>query len=217
MVRSADTVVQLLMSRPVVELCDIRQALDNASRATAFRYLEGIQYRRSYDHNGRYYTLYDAGKHDRLGLWSHGDVHFSHEGSLQATVTRLVQEGEAGYSQRELQEILRVRVQSFLLAGVQRHEIAREVVENLFIYLHIDEGVQKAQLERRRDRLEARSESGVEVSHEMVIQVLLVLIRHPGCKPADVARRLRGHSPPVRVQQVDSVFTRYGLGEKGGL
>ena len=215
--RSADTVMKLMMSRPVVELGDIRDVLDNASRATAFRYLEKVQYRCSYNHNGRYYTLHDAGRYDSFGLWSHGDIHFSHDGSLHSTVTRLVQESKAGYTQRELQEVLRVRGQSFRLAGVRRQEVGREVVDKLYVYLHTDALVGQAQLEHRRGRIEALRQHGAEVSDEIVIHVLLVLIRHPGFKPADVARRLRGHSPPIGLQQVNLVFTRYGLGEKRGL
>jgi hypothetical protein len=37
----------------------------------------------------------------------------------------------------------------------------------------------------------------LDVSDAVIIQVLLVLIRHPGSRPADVVRRLRGHDPPI--------------------
>ena len=136
---------------------------------------------------------------------------------MQSTVTRLVRESEAGYTQRELQDVLHVRVQALLLAGVRRQEIAREVVERLYVYLHPDRSVREAQLEHRRDRIEAGRMAGAEVSDEVVIQVLLQLIHHPVSQAADVARRLRGHSPPISIQQISAVFTRYGLGEKGGL
>jgi len=49
-----------------------------------------------------------------------------------------------------------------------------------------------------------------------VIRVLLVLLRHPGARPSEVALHLKGRSPPVTLAQVDIVFARYGLGEKGG-
>jgi hypothetical protein len=50
----------------------------------------------------------------------------------------------------------------------------------------------------------------------VVIEVLLVLIRHLGATPSDVLRVLRGRSPPVGIEQVRAVFSRYDLGEKGG-
>ena len=215
--RSPAAVVGLLRSRAVVQLGEIREVLGNASRATAFRYLSMVPYRRSYNYNGRYYSLHEPGGYDRHGLRSHGDIHFSRDGSLQATVTRLVQECEAGYTQKELQDLLRVRVQSFLRAAVQREKLARGRVGGLYVYVHTDATVRQAQLECRSGRVAAAREAGAEVSDEVVIHVLLVLIHHPGSQPADVVRRLRGRSPPISMQQVEAVFTRYDLGEKGGL
>jgi hypothetical protein len=184
---------------------------------TVFRWLRKVSYRSSYSHNGRYYTLYDPTRFDRWGLWSYGDIHFSVDGTLKATVKRLTEESEAGYTQRELQELLRVRVQTFLHAWVRAEGLAREKVEGVYVYLHSDEEARASQLEHRRQRLAAAQEEQAEVSDQVVIQVLLVLIRHPGSMPADVARRLRGRSPPIPVGEVRAVFTRYGLGEKGGL
>ena len=54
---------------------------------------------------------------------------------------------------------------------------------------------------------------------QLIIDVLLVLVRHPGALPAEVARRLRHHSPPVSRVQVQAVFDRFELlegGKKGG-
>jgi hypothetical protein len=87
----------------------------------------------------------------------------------------------------------------------------------VYVYLHPEQEVRASQLERRRDRVSAAKEEEVEISDHVVIQVLLVLIHHPGSGPADVARRLRGRSPPIPVDQVRVVFTRYALGERGGL
>ena len=216
-IRSADTIVKLLSSQPVAELSDIRGALGEVSRATAFRYLKEVPYRSSYNHNGRYYALHEPMRYDRFGLWSHGGIHFSRDNSLQAAVTRLVQESEAGCTQRELQDLLRVRVQSFVLAGVRRGEIARESVERAYVYAHTELSVRQAQLQRRRERIAAIREADAEVSDETVIQVLLQLIRRPGSRAVDVARRLRRRSPPTTFAQVEAVFSRYRLGQKGGL
>ncbi len=216
-IRSADTIVKLLSSQPVAELSDIRAALGDVSRATAFRYLKGVPYRSSYNHNGRYYALHNPRRYGGLGLWSHGDIHFARDNSLQATVTRLVQESEAGYTQRELQDLLRVRVQSFVLAGARRGEIAREGVERAYVYVHSELLVRQAQLQRRRERIAAVREAEAEVSDEVVIQVLLQLIRRPGSRTVDVARRLRRRSPPITFAQVEAVFSRYRFGQKGGL
>jgi len=221
MPRSPDTLLNLFAQKTVVDLSAIREALGGVSAMTAFRHLKRVPYRRSYDHNGSYYCLYEPSRCDKLGLWSIGDVHFSKDGSLVATVRRLVHEAPAGATQRELHDWLRVRVHNTLLSLVRRQDVTREQVEAVYLYLHPEAALRDEQLERRRELLAARP-PGTEgpgelaVEDSVVIQVLLTLVRHPGSGPAQVARHLRGHVPPITPAQVRAVFTRYDLGEKGG-
>jgi hypothetical protein len=219
--RSADTLLGLFASETVVDLPRIQVALGGVSSMTAFRYLRQVPYRRSYNHNGRYYCLHEPSRYDRLGLWSVGDVHFSVDGSLAETVRRLVYEMEAGATHRELQERLRVRVHNTLLTLLRRGEIERERLVQLYVYLHRDAAIRKLQIQRREALLDAedRVRVGTEVPDERVIQVLLTLLHHPGAKAAEVVRYLRGHSPPLSLAQVEVVFARYDLesiGKKGG-
>ena len=122
-----------LASPAPVTFPQLQAALGDASRATTFRYLKQVRHLRRYNHNGRYYTHRDPLRFDRHGLLSLGDVQFSRDGTLAATVRRLVGESAAGCTQKELQALLQV------------------------------------------------------------------------------ARRLQGHAPPIRLPQVHAVFTRYGL------
>jgi hypothetical protein len=199
----------------VMTLDEVREALGGVSEVTARRRLAAFRYRSSYNHNGRYYTLYEEKRCDGLGLWSHSGIRFSRDGSLTATARRLVQESEAGHSQRELQEILGVRVQNTLMVLVERGELKREQLGGTFVYLHADEETIAAQVEKRHERLAAIPEA--QASFEAVIQILLVLIRHPGCDETSVARRLKGRSPPIGLDAVRWVFRRYELEQKRGL
>jgi len=219
--RSAQTLLDLFASETVVDLPRIQVALGGASSMTAFRYLRQVPYRRSYNHNGRYYCLHEPSRYDRLGLWSLGDIHFSVDGSLGKTVRRLVYEMEAGATHRELQEQLRVRVHNTLLTLLRRGEIERERLAQLYVYLHRDAAIRKRQIQRRESLLNPENTARVTtgVPDEIVIQVLLTLLHHPGAKAAEVVRYLRGHSPPVSMEQVGAVFARYDLesiGKKGG-
>ena len=219
--RSAQTLLDLFASETVVDLPRIQVALGGASSMTAFRYLRQVPYRRSYNHNGRYYCLHEPSRYDRLSLWSVGDIHFSVDGSLGKTVRRLVYEMEAGATHRELQEQLRVRVHNTLLTLLRRGEIERERLAQLYVYLHRDAAIRKRQVQRRESLLNPENTARVTtgVPDEIVIQVLLTLLHHPGAKAAEVVRYLRGHSPPVSMEQVGAVFARYDLesiGKKGG-
>ena len=214
--RSAQVLIDLLKTKHVVEFRDIIAALDGASSSTAFRYLQQVPYLSSYNHNGRYYTLYEPSRHDRFGLRHHGDIFFSRDGTLKATVRRLIHESEAGFTQREMQELLRVRVQSFLQVLLKEQEVKRERLERIYHYLHVKPEINNVQLRCRIEHIEADKESKVEIDDTMVIRVLLVLIRHPGSTPDQVIRHLRGYSPPIVLKQVNMVFTRYDIGKKGG-
>ena len=216
--RSAHKLVELFAEKTFVDLPAIRSALGEVSIQTAFRYLKLIPYRRSYNHNGRYYALYEPSRFDRHGLWSFEGSHFSVDGSLRNTVKRLVHEAPAGATHRELQLQLRLRVHNTLLELWRKAEIGRESLAGFYVYLHPEDAVREAQLIRRREQLAVQQVDN-EVTDTIVIEVLLVLIRHPGSELAEVVRRLRGHSPPILGEHVGVVFDRYDLehlGKKGG-
>ena len=206
--------VKAFTAKEVMTLDEIQEVLGGVSAVTVHRRLKRLPYRSSYNFNGRYYALYEKSKCDRLGLWSNGDIRFSRDGSLTATVRRLVHESEAGLSQRELQEILGVRVQNVLMALLGRDEVTRRRTGGVFVYLHPDEETMHAQDERRQELIAARPES--QTSLETVIEILLVLIRHPGSDEASVVRRLKNRSPPIGADAVRWVFRRYSLGQKRG-
>ena len=217
--RSPKFLLELFKSKSIVDFKDIKEALGDPSIQTVFRHLKKIPYRRSYNHNGRYYTLHEPSRYDRFGLWSLKGIHFSVDGSLKNTIKRLTGEASAGASHRELQERLQTRAHNTLLNLVGKKEITRDKVAGHFIYFHPDPEIHAAQLAKRRELIVAHKFEIEQVTDAVVIQVLLILIRHPGSRPSDVARRLKGHSPPIRVQHVRVVFDRYSLddaGKKGG-
>ncbi len=219
--RTPELLERLFKSKPVVLLEDLQNALLNASRVTTFRYLKRVPYLRSYNHNGRYYAGRASARFDRFGLYTYEGIHFSRDGNLGVTVQRLVQESEAGWTQRELQSLLRVRVQGLLLDAVRHKTIRREKPVGFYLYLHGDPKVGEAQLQRRLDTIALRESVDAEqVDDAIVIEVLLTLLRHPGSRPEEVVRHLRGHAPPIAMAQIVVIFTRYDLeeiGEKGGL
>jgi len=213
--RSSQILTELFNSKTVVELATIQKALNGVSVVTAFRHLKQVPYRRSYNHNCRYYTLHDPSRYDRFGLWSWKGIHFSVDGSLKNTVRRLVEEAVAGTFHWEIQERLSVRAHNTLLHLCRKAEIDREEMDGNYLYLHSDKGIGAVQLDKRRELLEAQRFEEEEVTDTVVIQVLLLLIRHPGSRAGEVARRLKGHSPPITMRHVLVVFDRYGLDEVG--
>ena len=213
--RSLQTLLTLFAAETVVDLPTIQTALGGVSAMTVGRWLRQVPSRRSYNQNGRYYALHEPDRYDRHGLWSYGDIHFAVDGSLKDTVRRMVIESEAGMTHQELAARLCVRVHNPLLGLVRETELARVQSDGVYHYVHPELSVQQEQIRRRQLRLTPPTED-VSVADDAVIRVLLVMLRHPGVRPSDVVRHLKGRSPPITRDQVDLVFTRYGLGEKGG-
>ena len=198
----------------VLKWDEIREALGGVSEATARRVLRKISYRSSYNHNGRYYTLFEEGVFDRWGLWSHEGIRFSRDGTLTATAERLLRESEAGWTRRELQELLGVSVQTVLTTLRERGKVDRVRVGPVYVY--VSAGSVREQLHRRQEMVTIK-QSRCEAPLEIVVAVLLVLIRHPKSTTTDVVRRLKGHSPPIHKEDVEDVFERYDLAQKKGL
>ena len=216
--RSAQKLLAYFKSKTVADLSSLQAALENASAVTVFRYLKQLSYRRSYNHNGRFYALHDPSRYDELGLWSFEGIHFSVDGSLKNTVQRLVYESAAGFYHFELQRRLQVRAHNTILDLLSNRAIGREEIGGHYLYVHTDPQLRASQLKSRQELLAAQRFE-LQVTDSVVIQVLLVLIRYPGSRVGDVARRLKGHSPPITLQHVRVVFDRYDLdevGEKGG-
>ena len=219
--RPLEVLINLFSSKQVIELQDMKTALEGVSAMTVFRYLKQISYRRSYNHNGRYYTLYKPSKFDQCGIWNKGNILFSVDGSLLNTVRRFVHDSDAGATHRELQDILKIRVHNALAELTRKGQVERERLAAVFVYLHYDPTVREKQLRLRKERIASKQAVVLDIEEDLssdaiVIRVLLTLIRHPGSNPGQVVRRLRGHSPPIKLQQITAVFNRYQLGEKGG-
>jgi len=221
--RALESLQSLFTSQTVATLPQIQDALGTVSPMTAFRVLREVDYRRSYNHNGRYYAAFDAARFDRFGLWRFRDICFSIDGSLKATVLRLVCAAPAGLTHRELSERLAVRVHNCLLDLVRSGALAREDVGGAFVYVHPDPDRGAEQLAQRGRQAPAGSQvpspGQLAVSDAAVIAVLLALLGSPGASAAEVVLRLRDHAPPIARGEVQAVFARYdleALGEKGG-
>ena len=141
---------------------------------------------------------------------------FSRDGSLPATVRRLLGESPDGWTDKELRGLLQVPVHPFLLAAVRQGQARREQLGGVYVYLAADPQLSVQQWRTRQQRCAA---SATSLPPEVIIAVLLALLRHPRAQPPELARRLQGHSPPIARLQVEAVWDRFDLAEvvkKGG-
>lgn len=145
----AEDLISLLRQRKIATMDELKAALGTGADATVFRKLAGVDYRTSYSHRGRYYTLDDVARFDHLGLWSFRQVWFSRFGTLVSTVEALVLAAEAGYDAAELEELLHVEAKQALLALVRSGRLTRQQLGGRYLYLAPDAATRRSQLAAR--------------------------------------------------------------------
>ncbi len=144
-----ENLISLLRQRKIATMDELKQALGTPADATVFRKLSGLDYRTSYSHRGRFYTLDEVARFDALGLWSFRSVWFSQFGTLLATVEALVAAAEAGYDAAELGAVLHVDCKQALVALVRNRRLARQQLAGRYVYLASGASTRRGQLAAR--------------------------------------------------------------------
>jgi len=172
----ANQLKTLMKSQKIATLDELKRALGTHSKATVFRKLRQTDYRTSYSHRGKYYTLMEPGKFDEQGLWSFQDIQFSKHGTLLATACVIVAGSDAGYYASELESVLHVEVQNVLFDLVKKERLFRERFPNAYLYCAPDSDKKKRQLRLRQalesDPVEGRLPIG-EIHNELKAAIVL--------------------------------------------
>ena len=100
-VASARALKRLFRRFPVADLKTLSRTLDTESRMSVFRRLKTFGYFSSYTHAGSFYTLGHIPQFDDYGLWMHQGIGFSKEGTLKATLLKLVETAPSGFTHTE--------------------------------------------------------------------------------------------------------------------
>jgi hypothetical protein len=140
---------RLLRQEKIATMDDLKAALGTSADATVFRKLAGLEYRTSYSHRGRYYTLDEIARFDQSGLWSFRQVWFSSFGTLVSTAEALVCSAEAGYDAAEMEAVLHVEAKAALLKLVRTGRLARQEVAGRYVYLSPQAATRRSQLAAR--------------------------------------------------------------------
>ena len=209
----------LFRRTPIVQLDALCRALKTRSHMSVFRRMKPLGYLTSYTHRSSFYTLRDIPRFDEFGLWFYGNVGFCQAGTAKAAVKELVDKSEAGRTQQELQNILRVRVQNALLDHARAKRIERKALgKRNWLYLSANASCAAKQWAQRLAQKKRVALLIGPLTAAMTIEVLAEVLQ--SCRvivtPEQVVRRLHHQSISVPLEHVQWVFERYELGKKGG-
>jgi len=144
-------------------------------------------------------------------------VLFSSYGTLRNTVVYLVNRGPAGHTHAELQDRLRLRVYDTLHDLVAAREIACVDMEQLYLYVSVEQKTAEAQIAARQ-RLNAEPPRPVSLPDAaVVIEVLLAVIHSPRPDIKEVAALMRAQGKVITPEQIEAVWVHYELGKKSPL
>ena len=211
----------LFRRTPVVQLDALCRVLKTRSQMSVFRRMKPLGYLTSYTHRSRFYTLCDIPCFNESGLWFYGNVGFCQSGTVKAAVKELVDKSEAGRTQQELQNILRVRVQNALLDHARAGRVGRKALgQRNWLYLTITASRAAKQWACRQAQKKRTTMLIGPLTAAMTIEVLVEVLQssrpHVIATAEEVVRRLHHQGVSVPLEHVQWVFERYALAKKGG-
>ena len=95
-------------ANPVRILSDLLEGSHYSLRTLRRRIKDKIVIR-SYNHNGKFYTMPNLAKFNTYGIWTNPVANFSMYGNLYETIVFLIDKSSAGYSPGEISIILKIK------------------------------------------------------------------------------------------------------------
>lgn len=212
---SKKALIRMFRKRYVADINQLFHVLDTRSRMSVFRRLKLVGYLTSFTDAGRYYTLEDIPLFDSWGLWFQEDIGFSKAGTLKATVVEIVHSSVAGMTPKEMLHLLKIRIPNSLHNTlhelVKSNQIGRHRLEGFCLYTNPD----KAQLQIEERLREKRGEAQLTgpASTETTIAVLVEALKAGKIilASSEIAARLSVRGLSVTVDQVEQIFSQYGI------
>jgi len=204
-----DQAMRQFISDQVMTLPQLEELL-SCSKRSVQRYLSKWGCLRSYNHNGKYFTLKVIARFDSYGIWKYQDIGFSRFGNLKDTVIQLVNNSSAGLTAKELGNILGVNAQSFISQFRVDQRLKREKWEGVLVYFSSDFNISITQkTERFLDQ-----EVFPLPSDTQAVIILVSLIKHPKTSTEDLVKIISKDHKGITVTMIERLLAHHGLLKK---
>ena len=180
-------VLQKFRSRKVLDIEELVDFL-GCSVVTVRRRLKQWRAYRSFNKNGRYYTLPEIPKFDRNGLWKYQTIFFSKHGNLKNTIIQLVKQSKTGLSAHEITQLVGLPANSSFLSQFRSVAgITREKRQGRFIYFSDDPEIHA---EQEQNWILHRQETIKLPSDADAVVILVQHIKHPNITIEELSKRI---------------------------
>ncbi len=182
------------------------------STATVRRRLKKWKTITSFNHKGRYYTLFEIADFTNDGLWFYNDIGFSQHGNLIETITYFISSSNAGLYANNLFELLHFKSYSILSRIMDKTSLHREKMHDKYIYFSADEAKRKIQIsERFKINQMILAE---EISTSKGINILVEYIKHPSLSFTELSENLSKQGVFISDVILHSFFEFHGILKK---
>jgi len=195
----------------VVTLPELSRLL-NVSIRTIQRLTREWDTIRSYDHNGRYFSLERLAEFNSYGIWEYSNIHFSKFGNLKNTLVAIINNSTQGMDASQIRDVLGVDTRSFLYQYKDVSALKREKLGGNYVYFSSDPGKFTEQLSRRKINMEAVSSPPLKGI--IAINVLVAAIKYPGFTAEELSKHLHKLSIKVKPETIQDFFKFYGIEKK---
>jgi hypothetical protein len=167
---------------------------------------------RSYDHNGRYFSLERLAEFNSYGIWEYSNIHFSKFGNLKNTLIAIINNSTQGMDASQIRDVLGVDTRSFLYQYKDVSSLKREKLGGSYVYFSSEPVKFTEQLSRRKLNMEAISPPPLK--DIIAINVLVAAIKHPGFTTEGLSKHLHKLGIRVKPKAIQDFFKFYGIEKK---
>ena len=199
------------IEKKVLTLQNLSQFL-NVSVRTIQRMIRPLENIRSYDHNGRYFSLAKLAKFNSMGIWEYNNIHFSKFGTLKNTLVAIINNSSQGMDASQIKDVLGMDTRSFLFQYKDVSGIKREKVGNHYIYFSSEQQRFSEQLSNRRQGLASPEQAPLEGT--AAISVLVETIKHPAFTFEQLSKHLSKQGIKIKPEVMRDFFIFYGIEKK---
>lgn len=184
----------------------------NVSVRTIQRMLSSLDMIRSYDHNGRYFSLEKLARFNSMGIWEYKNIHFSKFGTLKNTLVAIINNSSQGMDAIQIKDVLGVDTRSFLFQYKDASGIKREKIGNHYVYFSSEQQRFSRQLSNRKQGLASRAQAPLEGT--TAISVLVATIKHPDFTFGQLSRHLSKQGIKIKPELIQDFFIFHGIEKK---
>ncbi len=201
-------VLRSFRSCQIMTISELTKGL-SCSMRSAQRYLGRWDSIRSYNHNGRYFTLPDIPEFDDFGIWRITGIGFSRHGNLRETVIHLIESSTGGMAAAELGQVMGVNPHSFMSQIGLDSRLQREKVGGRLIYFCAKGDVCDAQ---RRARLASEAREPILLpSDAQAITILVCLIKNQEATLEELVQEVAKYHRGMSRQMIERLLEHHGL------